>query len=215
MLALALLVAMADPVPADLLQKLAAQDAFIDNIGATHTLVITSDGYEKDGDGKIAHQSHSVARQTLKGGKPATHMTVATKDGVDDLAHAQKMADERDGKPDPLPSPFAARMQPKYSFSLAEARADGTVRIAFTPKDAPSTETVAGDAIVDVASGELVKMTSHPSKNPAFVDRLVMILELDARVDGKRAMSKLTFDGAGGLLFLKRSGGAVIRFGYE
>jgi hypothetical protein len=61
-----------------------------------------------------------------------------------------------------------------------------------------------GDAAVDPETGDLVRMSMRPSKNPMFVDRLFMELEFDAQTPAGRAVSKITAKGAGGIAFIKK-----------
>ncbi len=212
-----LAVLMADPMEpsAELMKQLADHNGWLEKLPETHTLVVETDAHEADSDGKVLHRTHSVSKQVIDKGKRLTTVASATRDGADDRERAQKEADERDGKDDRVPSPFLAASQPRYRFTQLGSTPEGWLRLRFTPKNGPSTELLDGEAWVDPKDGELVRMTARLSKNPAFVDRLTTSMELDGRVDGRRALSKLSFDGAGGFLFFKRQGGATLTFRYE
>ena len=201
--------------PAELMARLAAHNDGMEKLIDTWVMVIETHGSEDDSDGKPLHKSQSVARAVNEKGVRHTKVVSATKDGKDDLERAQKEATEQDEKDDRHPSPFISKMQPKYRFTELGQTPEGLLRIGFAPKSGPSSDYLEGDAVVDAQAGQLVKMRCRLSKNPAFVDKLDMTMDFDATVDGKRALSQMTFDGSGGFLFYKRRGSAVLKFSYE
>jgi hypothetical protein len=200
---------------AELMARLAAHNDGMEKLLESYTMVIDSSSSEDDSDGKPLHKSRSLSRAVSVNGKRHTKVVSATKDEKDDVERAQKEATEADAKDDRHPSPFISKMQPKYRFTELGATPEGYLRIGFAPKSGPSSDYLQGDAVVDPQAGELVKMRCGLSKNPAFVDKLDMGMEFGATVDGRRALSVMTFDGAGGFLFYKRRGSAVLRFSYE
>ena len=201
--------------PAELMKRLAEHNALLEKLPERFTVVVTSDATENDGDGKLLHRTHSVLHQTIEKGKRISKVVSATRDGKDDHARAQKEADQRDQDDDRQPSPFLAASQPQYRFTQAGSTPEGLLRISFEPRDGPSSDLFKGEAVVDPAAGELVSMDLQFSKKPTFVDRLDTKMKFDARVDGHRALSLMTFDGAGGFIFFKRQGGASIAFAYQ
>lgn len=200
---------------AELMSRLGAHNDGMERLLDRYVMVVVSNSSEDDSDGKSLHKSHSVARVVSGSGKRRTKMVSATKDGKDDLERAQKEATEQDEKGEQHPSPFLSKMQAKYRFSELGQTPEGQLRIGFAPKSGPSSDYLEGEAVVDAQAGELVKMKCRLSKNPAFVDKLAMTMDFAAQVDGKRALSSMTFDGAGGFLFYKRRGSAVLEFTYE
>ncbi len=203
------------PPPAELMARLAAHNDGMEKLVDRYTLVIDASSSEDDSDGKPLHKLHSVSRQVSVNGKPRTKVISATRDGKDNLEQAQKEATKEDEKDDRHPSPFISTEQPKYRFTELGPTPEGLLRIVFSPKSGPSSDFLEGEAVVDPQAGELVKMRCRLSKNPAFVDKLEMTMSFDASVDGKRAISAMTIDGAGGFLFYQRRGSAVLGFSYE
>jgi hypothetical protein len=191
-------------VPADLLQKLAAHAARMEQFSEAGKAEVTSDYYELKGDGTVDHHIHSESRVVLVGGKPVTTVLLATKDGKDNLADSQKQAVKEDQKGRRLEPPFSVANQPKYRFSLLGPAEQGLLRIGFAPSNGKSKDVLEGEALVDPVAGELVRMTAHPSKNPTFVDRIDMQLEYGLKTSAGRMLSKVSFAGAGGFLFFHK-----------
>ncbi|MFT3838486.1 MAG: hypothetical protein QM723_16025 [Myxococcaceae bacterium] len=201
--------------PAELMSRLAAHNDGMEKLIDHYVMVVESKSSEDDSDGKPLHRSQSVARVVSEGGKRRTKVVSATKDGKDDLERAQKEATEQDEKDERHPSPFISKMQSKYRFTDLGQTPEGQLVIGFVPKSGPSSDSLDGEAVVDAQAGELVKMKCRLSENPAFVDKLDMTMDFGATVEGKRALSAMTFDGSGGFLFYKRRGSAVLKFTYE
>jgi hypothetical protein len=103
----------AQEVPPELLQRLAAHAARMDHFTEAAKAEVQSDYFELDGSGKVEHHIHSESQVVLVGGKPVTHVLVATKDGKDNLADSRKQAVKEDEKGRKLDPPFSAANQPK------------------------------------------------------------------------------------------------------
>lgn len=146
-------------------------------------------------------------------------MISATEDGKDVTEDTRKDLAEQDEKKNKngsmsQASPFHPEQRAKYTFSLLapSAAEPQFARIAFQPAGDKSSELMIGDATVDPQTGDLVRMSMRPSKNPTFVSHLYMELEFDAPTPAGRALSKLTAKGAGGIAFIKKRFAVVTTF---
>ncbi len=191
-------------VPPELLQRLAAHAARMERFSEASKAEVTSEYFELGRNGEVEHHIHSESQVVLVAGKPVTHVLLATKDGQDNLRDSQKQAVKEDQKGRKLEPPFSTDNQAKYQFSMLGPAETGLLRIGFGPRAGRSTEVLEGEAVIDPAAGELVRMTAHPSKNPAFVDRIDMQLEYGVHTPVGRMLSKVSFVGAGGFLFFRK-----------
>jgi hypothetical protein len=76
------------------------------------------------------------------------------------------------------------------------------VEIAFTPKH-PDGKSFEGKVWVDSPSGRFLSASVRLSKPPMLVDWVHLTAEFDATPAGP-ALSHLTFEGSGGLLFIRK-----------
>src|SRR5262249_34033859 len=118
---------------------------------------------------------------------------------------AREKAKEEPDKEDEVHMPFLASEQPKYSFRLlAKDKADpARVRIAFRPKE-PAKTLFVGSAWVDSRTGDVLSIGASPSKVGMFVDYLNITFTFGEKMGNVTAVSKVTFDGAGGFLFFHK-----------
>ncbi|HEX3595952.1 MAG TPA: hypothetical protein VHU80_12660 [Polyangiaceae bacterium] len=142
-----------------------------------------------------------------------------TEDGEDKVEEAREKAAESSHKEheDGPHMPFLATEQPKYEFHLREAdTADpARVRVAFVPKHSDK-HLVVGSAWVDTRTGEVLTMGVAPSKPGLFVDYLHVTLEFGEKMGDGPGVSKITFEGSGGLLlFHRKFRGAARLSGYR
>jgi hypothetical protein len=223
MLAAALLTSLlaASPVPPELLDKLAAHDQKARSIRNRLALVISSTAEEMDNDYQTTARHESVIRMVVIDGKETPQIIRATKDGVDVTEERRQKVKEREkskeGKQSmQMESPFAASERAKYTFeALGTDATTSMVRIGFGPKEGPTTELWSGEALVDPQTGELVSLFGRPSKLPTLIDAMSMQLLYDARVEGTRMLSQITFAGEGGVLFVHKRMRGTTRFSYE
>lgn len=171
---------------------------------------------EVDGDGKATDPKDIVVRSTPTG-KPRDRVNVVircTENGEDKTAEAQKKADESRAKrlKDPnndrgkeLHLPFLPTEQPRYVFTMAERdpAQPSRVRIVFAPK-VPAEDAIKGSAWVDEKEREVLSMGFSFSKNPMFIDHVEVKIVFDLPTQLGRAPSKVSFDGRGGFLFIKK-----------
>jgi hypothetical protein len=174
---------------------------------------------EVDGDGKASDWKEIQLRSTPT---PApmdriTNVIRYLDNGKDETADAQKRANERRAKrlkdPDKqaeerkkdLKLPFLASEQSRYVFSIAErdVQKPGRVRVAFVPKT-PAENAIKGSAWVDEAEREVLSIGFSLSKNPTFVDHVEVTIVFGLPTELGRAPSKLSFDGRGGFLFIRK-----------
>lgn len=137
--------------------------------------------------------------------------------GKDKTSDAQKRATERrikrlkdpelqaEAKRKDLKLPFLASEQSRYVFTLAErdATQPGRVRVAFVPKS-PAEDAIKGSAWVDESDREVLSVGFSLSKNPTFVDHVEITIVFGLPTQLGRAPSKLSFDGRGGFLFIRK-----------
>ena len=67
-----------------------------------------------------------------------------------------------------------------------------------------SPETSVGEAVVDPATGAIHSLRFRPADNPKFVDRMDVQMEYGAATPEGPALSRVTIEGAGGVLFIKK-----------
>lgn len=179
-----------------------------------HSHTTATRAEELDKKGKVESVTESLERVTLRGGKPEREILRYVRDGKDDTAsEKKKRAGTKAGPPGKersikigAKSPFEASEQPKHRFTLAGADpADpDRVTIRFEPKGKPTPETSIGEAVVDAATGAIVRLRFRPADNPTFVDRMDVQMEYGATTPEGPALSRVSIEGAGGILFVKK-----------
>lgn len=210
--ALPLLVA-GSAAPAALLERLAAHDLRARETRKRLVANIAIVGEELDSRGRPSRRTETLVRVAYRGDREITEIVRATEDGKDvtDAAREkQRSSGSAKGGQEPSPpmkvdSPFAGEEQGKYAFEVLEVdAATSRARIRFSPRGEPRPELWTGEAVVDVRQGQLVSMSSRPSKPPRFVDSLSLDVELGIEVEGTRMPSKVAFRGEGGFLFIRK-----------
>ncbi|HEY8209316.1 MAG TPA: hypothetical protein VIG99_17630 [Myxococcaceae bacterium] len=214
---LLVLLASPEPVPDELLKKLADRDARLTRLYKEGAVTMTSRVEELDKGGKVQHTQTVVLRLTQKDGKPHGEVVRASRDGQDVTEEERKTQAEKQARADEDPKgkkdgrmsmtlPFDAATQPKYQFQLLgpDAKNPSLSRIGFGPRGKPDKDIWAGEAVVDPSSGEVKWMKQRPSDLPAFVDRLEMVFEFGASTSEGPAISTLQMEGEGGLPFFKK-----------
>lgn len=205
---------------AELLQRIVERGRTIEAFTGDARVVVEVRADELDGDGKVVSTDLSRFRLVKKGGETVgTELLLKSKDGKDVTAEAkaeQQKKDEGEKKSVGFSarSPFHPDQLAKYRFALLAPPKDepGLVRIGFQPAGEKTPELVMGEATVDPATGELLASTMRPSKNPRFVDHLVMDLEYGAVTPAGRVLSRLTARGDGGFLFIRKRFAVVTTF---
>jgi hypothetical protein len=206
-------------VPEALMTGLAQHAARFEDMKRRGAFTFTGRMEELDGDGKPSDTKELTVRSTPTH-TPRDRVTQVIRfvdNGKDETADAQKRANERRAKAlrDPEPAaeaheheimlPFLASEQPRYVFSVAErdAAQPSRVRIAFVPKK-PAVNAFKGSAWVDEAAREVLSMGFSLSKNPTFIDHIEVTIVFGLPTDLGRAPSKISFEGRGGFLFIRK-----------
>jgi hypothetical protein len=209
--------ASAQPPDPALIERLSHHVEAINQLGKKASLHLESVMEELDGNGKVSSTMVEQARVEADG--KAAHQVVekAVKDGKDITAEEQEKvkkeeAEEaeskkkgKNGDGPELAFPFSTTAGNDYVYDQVNVdAADPTrVEIAFTPKK-PSKHTVEGKAWVDTTTGTIISAGAKLSKPPTFVDWVHFTVELGAKTPLGPAMSHLTFEAKGGLLFIHK-----------
>jgi hypothetical protein len=173
-----------------------------------------------DRDGSTSDHKEGAFHVRPEGREPRFEVLRYTEDGENKIDEARKKASESSRKKsddDEVHMPFLASEQPKYVFHLRETDAadPARVRVGFVPKRADK-HLVVGSAWVDTRTGDVLSMGVAPSKTELFVDYLHVTLEFGERMGEGRSVSKIVFEGSGGiLLFHRKFRGAARLFGYR
>jgi hypothetical protein len=212
--------ASAQPPDPALIERLSHHVEAINQLGKRASLHLESLMEELDGDGKVS--STTIEQSRVEADGKATHQIVekAVKDGKDVTAEEQEKVKKEEAEeaankankngakkgdgPD-LAFPFSSSASNDYVYDQVNVdAADPTrVEIAFTPKK-PSKHTVEGKAWVDTTTGTILSAGAKLSKPPTFVDWVHFTVELGAKTPLGPAMSHLTFEAKGGLLFIRK-----------
>jgi len=196
--------------PSDLLRKLAEHAERMEQFGDASITTVVAAIDELDARGGVLHQLRSVARVERVSGRSLTRIEHATRDGKDDRAAAQRRADEEDRAPK-KESPFAANKQPHHRFQLLAPE-----RIAIAPAESVDRAAGAmrGEALIDPASGECLRLAGRPAHFAPLIDRADFVFEYAQATPHGRMLSSMHLEYAGGLLFLRKQGVVRMRFTY-
>ncbi len=203
--------ALAEPPPAALMEKLATYAASFDR-QRTHASY-RLDGWMDvlDGDESVTERKELAAQVDATGDDPKVTVLHYAEDGRDKTADAIKDARERDEKHrkrkhdgKELKMPILADQQPRYVFDETEQSADGSrVLVHFAPRT-PAEDTVEGSAWVDATAGTIISASFKLSKTSLFVDYIHVRVEFGAQTSLGPAVSRVSVDGEGGILFFHR-----------
>lgn len=222
MFSILLLAAAAAPDPA-LLDRVAERSKAIEAYSKEASLKVTVVSDELDAEGTPTRHSEFALQITRSGGEPKRTLLSATEDGKD-VTEAKRAELEAPPKRNndggkghgsmSQASPFHPDHRAKYAFATLPPApaAPGLLRVAFQPAGEKSDKLMIGDATIDPETGDLVRMSMRPSKNPSFVDHLFLELEFDAVTPAGRALSKIAMKGRGGFLFVKKRFAVVTTF---
>ena len=163
-----------------------------------------------DGDGKVSSTKTTRYRVESDGAHVHRFIDSAVEDGKDVTAKEQDEARSKDAEhagkkhdDDPV-FPFAPGSEAKYTYDqlpLDPAR-PGYVEIAFKPKT-PDSRSFEGKVWVDVPNAHIVSASVRLSKPPMLVDWVHLTAEFGTTPVGP-ALSHITFEGSGGLLFIRK-----------
>ncbi|MET0401323.1 MAG: hypothetical protein ABW123_02925 [Cystobacter sp.] len=197
---------------AELLPRLVAAEEAREQRRERLTTLATTVWEELDGEGKATSRLETVERSVWRGGKRSSELVRATRDGKDVTGEVREQREKEEGVEDKGRTfqldhlPFSPREQARYHFEARgpDAKQPHLLRVAFSPKEGKRLDALAGEALVDAGRGELLRLTTHPSKLPKLADKIEMVLEFDAATDEGRNLSRIRAYGEGGVLFIKK-----------
>lgn len=208
-----------------MLQKLAASATRVEALLREGTYTISGHVESVGRGGGVADTKDGVFRVLSDALGPKVEVVQYVEDGTDKTDEAKKKAEDKarertTKQKDPDEQwhvPFLVSEQPKYDFRLEEsdARDPSRVKIGFSPKQ-PAPNLFSGSVWVDTRTGAFFSADFSPSKTAAFVDYVRVHVELGEATPMGPAVSKLSFEAGGGLLFLrKRVRGTAVVSGYQ
>lgn len=205
----------AAPPAADLIGRLSVQASQFE-IMRTHASFTLEGRLEGvDDNGKTDSVKEGKGRAEADGKAIVLKILKYVEDGEDKTEEAKKKQRERkpDKKKRDIRMPFLAAEQARYAFDqIAVDANDATrVKITFTPK-APEEDTIQGFAWVDTRTGTVVSTEFKLSKTPMFVDYVLFNVEFNAPTALGPGISKVTMEGKGGILFIRKRFRGVATF---
>jgi hypothetical protein len=221
--ALSARLAHADPPPPELMARLAATSAAMEDVRERVSFAIESRVEELDGDGKVTSVKTSSARVVKDEKGSHTVVVKAVEDGKDTTEDARKQAAKEDARSDEAKKkerveiPFTAAQQAHYVFDQVETdpASPTHVRITFKPKSADS-RSVDGSAWVDTTSGQFLTAGFKIVKPGMFVDFAHVTVEVGGKTELGPVVSRITFEGKGGFLFIhKHFRGSAVMSDYK
>ena len=201
------------PTPA-LLGRLAAHAAAFEAMRTQASYAVQGKLEELDGDGKANGVKEMHARVESDGASITFVVDSYTEDGEDKTEDARTKARERaekkkknadEAKKKELRMPFLATEQPRYVFDIAERDKDdpSRLRVTFVPREKDET-TIEGSAWVDERAGTVISAGFKLSRTSMWIDYMHVQVEFGAPTSLGPAVSKVSMDGKGGILFLRK-----------
>lgn len=197
-----------------MLGKVSEREARMAKFLENHSHLTETRAEELDKKGNVESVTESLERVVRKGERTEREILRYVRDGKDDTANERKKrAGVKAGPPGKersikigATSPFDAKEQGKHRFTLVgpDPADPGRVRIRFEPNGKKSPETSVGEAVVDPATGAILSLRFRPADNPKFVDQMDVQMEYGATTPEGPALSRVTIEGAGGVLFIKK-----------
>jgi hypothetical protein len=194
-------------------QKLATQKNQLASVDVT----VTGRQEELDSKGKAEHVTESVVKTTHENGQVQHQVVKATQDGNDITEQMQKqmrvaMRDEGDAHAE---NPFEPGLQAAYRFTRAGSGPKGEWIVHFEPAQAGPTR-IRGDALIDPASADLVRLTAEPVERPSHMDKVQLVEEYGQKSPWGNLRSKMTMQAEGSIFWLvHRRVRGVAEFAYD
>ena len=180
--------------------------------GKVSEVTITLRLEELDEDGNVKHTQERVDRVTVRDGQQHRELLHARKDGQDTTEALRKDLEERQRKGqvrmefNSVNLPFAAAYLTQHRFSLAgsDPREPHRLRLRFEPRvdKAPSAHT--GEALVDPATGQLLRLSYSPSELPRMADRVDIRMDFRSQPGMGQVLDTLYVEAEGGFLFYRK-----------
>ncbi len=208
--AFALLPSAAAALPPDpaLLERLSRHVNALEEIAKHSSFRVDERTEELDGSGRVSSTLSQQSRVEADGKTTQAVIERAVKDGKDVTAEQQAKSKERDAakkqkkEGEGLAIPFASDAYVYDQIGVDPAN-PARVQISFVPKN-PTKRTLEGSAWVDAASGTILSGGAKMSKPPSFVDWVHFTVELGAPTPQGPALTHLTFEAKGGVLFVRK-----------
>lgn len=198
-----------------LLERLGAHAARLERVFDDGGFTIKSSMEQLDAKGKAVSTTTVVTRVTYAKGVAKEEILERVVDGKDVTAEAAKKRRKDEAKAaakgerlesQRLASPFEPDEQGKYDFTLLAPRPEdaGLRRVGFKPKGKPRSDLYVGEALVDPVAGVVKRFDSKPAKNPTFVNKIRIEVEVAEPTSAGPAPSELKVDAEGGFLFYRK-----------
>lgn len=199
-----------------LLQRLSAQNKRVEQLRHRGVVTMTTRTDQLDRRGRTESHTESVERVSFRNGTQVRELVAFTRDGVDRTAEEKarrgggRSRGEEEKRRDSLgldvSSPFAAGESGKYRFALrgADSADPNRLRIGFEPAAAAAPGVNVGEALVDAAAGVPIRIRFRPSVHPKHVERMEIEMEYGDLTPEGPALSKISIEGVGGFLFIKK-----------
>lgn len=204
---------------AELLKRLAEHDARLDQIDSDGSFTTDTTNEELGGSGKVIHTLELLVRTMHLEGKRRELLGKALKDGKDvTQEYRDKLKGSGPSQAKEMRLPFSSKQQRDYLYNEigADSSNPSLLRIHFEPKGSWSEKLMIGEALVDPASGEVVRIRARQSAPDSSVDYLDLDFWFDQQTALGRAPSKVSMKGEGGFLFIKsRFRHTVVYSGYD
>jgi len=172
-----------------------------------------------DGKGRVESQTELVERVFFRDGAEVRRLLRLSKNGKDLTAEeiGKRAKKEKGGSPSlqlSVASPFGPEEAGKYRFTLRppEASHPSLVQIHFAPIGEPSPAANVGDALVDPAAGSPIRIRCRPSVNPRHVSKMEIEMRYEAETPYGPALSAVSIEGVGGILFIKKGFRTTLTF---
>jgi hypothetical protein len=204
-------VAVAQPPDPELMARIAVHAEAIERM-RTHASYAVDGVLERiDGDGKVDRTKRMSARIEADGEVARVVVVKCTEDGKDCTQDARKDAKEGNLRTKEerakkyLDMPFRASVQPLYTFDqiAVDPRDPSRVEIAFAPKQ-PDEHSSEGTAWFDTKTATLLSAGFKLSRPGFLVDYVHFTIELAQPTPLGPALSRVTVDGKGGILFFHK-----------
>jgi len=211
LVALASRPALAEAPSPELMAKLAAYAGQFDAQRHRASYLVEGRMDLLDSDGKPDSTQELKARVEPNGDEGKVTVIRFVEDGKDKTADAADKARESEEKHKKhrhegrrLKMPIRADQQARYVFDQVETDAGASrARVTFVPKT-PADDTFEGSAWVDTSTGTILSAGFKLSRTPMFVDYVHFSVEFGAQTSLGPAVSRLTVEGQGGILFFRK-----------
>ena len=203
--------ARAAPPGAELMARLMVHAARFEAMRTHASYALVGKMERLDGDGQPSGVKEMTARVEADGTRARLDVVRYTEDGEDKTVDARDKAREADAEPaaekekNVIRMPFLAAEQGRYVFD--QVAVDGAdparIRIAFVPRVAAE-NAIEGSAWIDTRTATVLSAGFKISKPGTFVDYVHVTVEFGAPTALGPAVSRVTVEGKGGILFLRK-----------